>query len=450
MKKLFIIAKDKALSSYWFYPATLFVLSITAAYGTIELDYRYGEETRAFMKNFIFFNDLSMSTARTYLSTLAGAVITVAGVVFSLTILTVSSASNQFGPRILNNFMRDRGKQLTLGVFTSTFVYCSTVLLSLYEKQGEAFIPYLSLFVSYALALLSVGFLIYYIHHIPESLRIETIMGRIALKAQKMIDNKFPFSEGVSAAAASASFFGKEGEKAFMQSFTRPCGNNKIGYVQAVDLELLIKRAKNSNAVFWLSARPGDFLNGEQPFFVSDRPLGEKEKKAALEAFAVGEGRTLPQNLMYLLSQLMEVAIRGMSPGMNDPITAMSCMDWLEACLIKMLKNDARRVFVLDDEKNPRLVMEPVTVEEAMFHMRKGLAQHMSANYATAIHMMESLERIQRHAGESSQREAIKGCGAELLAFCKKGSLPQGQMQRLAETFSSFSSNHLNYPHGYH
>lgn len=450
MKKLFILGRDKLLSSYWFYPAALFALSFIMAYVTIELDYRMGPDFRRQVRDFMFFNDLSMDTARIYLSTLVGAVITVVGVVFSLTILAVSSASNQFGPRTLGNFMRDKSNQITLGVFTSTFVYCSTVLLSLYEREGMSFIPYLSLFVSYALALTSVGFLIFYIHHIPQSLRIETIMNRVAKQALQMIERPFPFFEGVDAKRIEVSDFGAEEEQALRESAVRECCKGKAGYVQAVDIKELARVAQKADAFFVIAARPGDFLNGAGALFYSDKELGKPLGQAAAAAFAVGEARTQPQNLMYQISQLMEIAVRAMSPGLNDPVTAMSCVDWLEACLIKLMEREEEGdVIILDEDNNPRILVKPVGTLEVLYYIRRGLSEHMASQLATSAHFMDSLARLSKISTSPERQKALRACGAELLAFGKRKSLPEAQMQRLAETFSSLAPNHLKYPHGY-
>lgn len=420
-----------------------------AAYTTIQIDTRFGSITHDFLKKALFFNELSMDTARVYLSTIVGAIITVAGVVFSLTILTVSSASNQFGPRILNNFMRDKANQFTLGIYCATFVYASTVLLSLYEINGSGFTPYLSVFCSFLLALLCVGFLIFYIHHIPASLRIEHITSLIARDALKMIDARFPREEGCDCLEIDEGDKRWRDLKKLEKHLEHKGRSQKIGYVQAIDLESMLELAKRVDAIFLIKARPGDFLNGREALVFSDKKFSLKDTLDLESCFAVGADRTLSQNLMYLLSQLMEIAIRSMSPGINDPITAMSCVDWLEACLIKLGEDDLNRSFILDKDKNPRLILEPVSMEEALFQMRKGLAEHMSKSYATAMHMMEALHRLYLGASNDRQKSAIRACAAELLAFCRKGVPVKSQIRRLGEIFSSFSSNNLHYSHEY-
>lgn len=442
MRKIFILIKDRLVSSYWFFPSALFLVAVCMAFLTIRLDMAFGDDANL-LKSYLFFNHLSLDTVRVYLSTLVGAVITVVGVVFSLTILTVSSASNQFGPRVLNNFMRDKGNQLTLGVYTSTFVYCSTILLSLYEEEGSLFIPYFSVFVSYLLALLCIGFLIFYIHHIPASLRAESIIHRVALEALDMIDKRFPRSEKVENLEVDKGSLRPKAMEEFDQAIHFSVPTKKVGYVQAIDLEDLLNIATDSNAVFSLTSRPGDFLNGRQSLVFSDKKLDDETRERVESAFAVGDSRTLPQNLMYLLSQLFEICIRAMSPGINDPISAMSCVDWLEACLMEMLKRDSGRAFILDENKNPRIVISPVDVEEVLYQMRKGLAEHMSTNYATSLHLMESLGRLHKEAISKPQQDAIKACGLELLAFCGKSACVKGQMDQLRDIFSSFSSSNL-------
>lgn len=449
MKKFIIVLKNTLVSSYWFYPAGFSIMAVVVAWASIHFDYQYADLANDFIKDALFFNKLSMDTARVYLSTLVGAVITVVGVVFSLTTMTVSSASTQFGPRILNNFMRDRGNQLTLAVYTGTFVFASTVLLSLYELENQTFIPYVSIFISYLLALTCVAFLIYYIHHIPASLRVESIVHEVAAQGLAMAKERFPRNEGLELVEIDQDDRAQKGIERLEEALKFNCGPSKVGYVQAIDLNSLLAIAEEKDIILNIVGRPGDFMNGVKPLVYADKKIPEDCCDRINEAFAIGSDRTLPQNLMYLLSQIMEIGIRSMSPGINDPITAMSCVDWLEAILIKMMGDDKGVTIVAGDNKEPRLIIASVDSKEALFQIQKGLAEHLASNYATALHLMECLERLNKFSTRPFQKEATRECAQEALKFCRSKIADEEQFMRLDEIFSSFSKDIVEYPHEY-
>lgn len=439
MRKLFIKFKDRLTSSYWFFPSTLFFLALVGALITLNLDFNHKKEIGNFLKNVFFLKELSLSTVRTYLGTLVGAVITVVGVVFSLTILTVSTASSQFGPRILNNFMRDRGNQVTLGVYTSTFVYASTILICLYEDPELAFVPYLSIFVSYLLALSCIGFLIYYIHHIPNSLRIESIVYKIATQTIDMIDKKFPEEEKLKNMDVLDSPKKVEEYKELESNLSFETYSNSVGYVQAIDLEGITSWAKDEDIQLCLNLRPGDFSNGRVVLARTSVELSNKQRQELNDFYAYGEGRTLPQNLMYLFSQLIEVAVRALSPGINDPITAMSCIDWMEAALMKMIDKDTKYSVIRDENSVARVLIRPLCTEEIFEHLNKGLSQYVATSYSTSMHWMSSLNRMHLAAKSSGQRKAIEHCARILYSSCRDTVSVQSELHKMHRAFQAFN-----------
>ncbi len=130
--------------------------------------------------------------ARAVLSTIAGSMITVAGVVFSVTIVALSLASNQFGPRLLRNFMRDRGNQIVLGTFVATYLYCLLVMRTVQGMDGSQFVPHLSVTVAILMAVASLGVLIYFIHHVAVSIQAPELIANVAHELHEAIDRLFP------------------------------------------------------------------------------------------------------------------------------------------------------------------------------------------------------------------------------------------------------------------
>ena len=173
-------------ASYWFLPTLLALTGVALGLGLVLLDARVGD---AWLGRYEWFYGSRPEGARAMLSTIAGSTITVAGVVFSITLAAVTYASGQFGPRLLGNFMRDRGNQATLGVFIGTYLYCLVVLRTIRSAEEtsadtagavrDAFVPHLAMFGGLALAIASTAVLIYFVHHVTSGIHINNVIARV-------------------------------------------------------------------------------------------------------------------------------------------------------------------------------------------------------------------------------------------------------------------------------
>jgi uncharacterized membrane protein len=193
MKATLMRFADGLRGSYWFLPTVMALAAVLLAGGMVFLDTYEGSE---WMDGLPWLYAARPDGARQVLSAISGSMITVAGTVFSVTIAAVVYASGQYGPRLLSNFMSDRGNQVTLGTFIATFVYCLLVLRTI-RSTGEAgagagFVPTLALLVGVALALCSISVLIFFIHHVPSQLHINVVIEDVGDKLLKEIDNRFP------------------------------------------------------------------------------------------------------------------------------------------------------------------------------------------------------------------------------------------------------------------
>ena len=244
--------------SYWFVPALMAIGAIVLSQLMVLLDRRIDSD---WMSDAWWASLNQPEGARTLLATVAGSMITVAGVTFSLTILAVSYATSHFGPRLLDNFMRDRGNQVTLGTFLATFLYCLLVLRTVRsgsdifnpDDNAELFVPNLSVLVAIALTLASVGVLIYFIHHIPESIHISNVLDQISNRLSSKIEQLYPESLGEAGEPPSEgeSTPGDDGE---------PIRSQQSGYLQGIDETQLLDRANAHDVVLEMHVRPGDFL----------------------------------------------------------------------------------------------------------------------------------------------------------------------------------------------
>ncbi len=178
-------------TSYWFVPTVMTAGAVGLSFASVHLDQVVKAEwVRAV--GWIWAG--SPEGARQVLSTIAGSMITVAGVAFSITIVALTLASTQFGPRLLRNFVRDLGNQVVLGTFVSTFVYCLLVLRTVRGGDVAEFVPYLSVTLGVAFALASLGVLIYFIHHVSGAIQAEHLIASVADELEDAIERMFPES----------------------------------------------------------------------------------------------------------------------------------------------------------------------------------------------------------------------------------------------------------------
>jgi uncharacterized membrane protein len=276
----------------------------------------------------------SADAGREVLIGIAAAIITTVGVVFSVTILALTLASQQFGPRMMRNFIRDPGNQLTLGVFVATFVYSVLVLGSITTLPDGDFVPHLSITVSESLLLVDVAVLVYFIHHIAKSIQLPEVIAGIARDLDRAIDAEFPVVHqagekgGAGLAGVSADLVEKLGTQGAEVTA------KQSGYLQFVSYSRLVEIAETLDAVIRLDHRPGHFVVAHRRL-ATVWPAGAADQVAsALEkAHVTGPHRTLTQDPVFAIDQLVEIAIRALSSAVNDTFTALTCIDWLSAGL---------------------------------------------------------------------------------------------------------------------
>ena len=321
-------------------PSLMAIAAILLSQITVQIDHRFGSE----WMNDAWWASLNQPEgARTLLATVAGSMITVAGVTFSLTILAVSYATSHFGPRLLDNFMRDRGNQVTLGTFLATFLYCLLVLRTVRSgsdifnpgENASLFVPHLSVLTAIGLTLASVGVLIYFIHHVPESIHISNVLDQIATRLSDKIQQLYPESLGEGDEQATGQWPVMEGEGETIRSL-------RSGYLQGIDLTELMDTTKSCDALLEMHVRPGEFLlEGQKVATVRFDTSVESSRREAFQsdilgALALGVTRTPTQDIDFIFSQLFEIAVRAMSPGVNDPLTAIQCIDQLSKGLVEL------------------------------------------------------------------------------------------------------------------
>ena len=351
----------------------------------------------------------SADAERQVLIAIAAAVITVIGVVFSITILALTLASQQFGPRMMRNFVRDIGNQVTLGVFVGTFVFSVLSLVTI-SSLSSTFVPHLSTSVAEALLLVDLGVLIYFIHHIAKSIQLPEVIAGIADDLMRSIDAEFPDEVGSGESAAQPRAGRSVPELLTLMEEDGAVVRSQVsGYIQYVGYAQLISIATRTDSVIRLEHRPGHYLATGRPLaFVWPRAAAPEVALALSKAHVTGPHRTLVQDPVFAIDQLVEIAIRALSAAVNDTFTALTCIDWLSAGLGRVSGRVLDEGVYRDDAGKVRLIeFDPSyarMVNRAFDKIRQG-AQGMPA---VLIRLIDSIGSIMLDTTSAEQRTVLR------------------------------------------
>ena len=298
--------------TFWLLPGVMVVAGILLAVGLVALD-RSGAVPRWLIDSPWLYNG-GGTGARTLLGAVASSTIGVAGTVFSITIAALSLAAGQMGPRLLRNFTRDRGNQVTLGAFLGTFSYALMVLRSVRTQDEGVFVPNVSLTVGIALAFVCVGTLVFFVGHMAGRINVDTVVDLVSEEVRQavsrlMLDSPQPEAPNLA---------DRDGAQLVTDA--------RRGYLQQLDTDGLADWAAECGTTVFLLIRPGDYVFPGAPI-AAVTPAVEGAEEAVRKATALGGQRVSADDLEFAVRQLVEVAVRALSPGINDPHTAISVLD---------------------------------------------------------------------------------------------------------------------------
>lgn len=393
-------------TSYWFIPGALAAIAAALAVALIATDVVIqGRELSGLGR----FATVGPEGARTLLSTIASAAITVAALVFSITMVVLNMASAQFGPRLLPNFMRQKATQLVMGVFVGTFLYCLLTLAAVTSEAGRTFVPQFAVAGGLVLGVLAFMLLIYLFHHISVFVQAARIIDDVASGLEHALRSSFP--ERVEGAARTPDDEAREddADSPDDEEKGRPVAALRSGYVEAIDAADLVELATERGIVIELVCRPGHFVYQGHPLARAAPATKVDETLAAdiARAIVTGPERTSAQDPEFAVHQLVEVAVRALSPGVNDPYTALNCIDRLAAALCLLAGRDLPSRYVRDANGRVRLVTVPYTyggVVDAAFNQIRQAAQ---GHLAVLLRLLEAIAEIASGDIPEPFREAL-------------------------------------------
>ena len=364
--------------TFWLLPAAMVLAGILLAVGLIDLD-RSGFVPAWLIESPWLYNGGSTG-ARTLLGAVASSTIGVAGTVFSITIAALSLAAGQMGPRLLRNFTRDRGNQFTLGAFLATFCYALMVLRTVRSENEGAFVPHLSLSVSILLAFVCVGTLVFFVGHMAGRINVDTVIELV--------------SEDVHSAIQRLTFAEPQPEALTAELWHAAVSvvDGRRGYLQQLQADGLADWAARAGTTLQLLVRPGDYVFPGAPI-ARMTPAVDGAEAAIRAATAVGPSRVSSADLEFAVRQLVEVAVRALSPGINDPHTAIAVLDRLGAALCDIAPVHLASGISL---RRGRVVLVIPTIgydglADGMFHM---IRQNAANSTAVLLRMLEVLTAV--------------------------------------------------------
>jgi uncharacterized membrane protein len=429
----------RARSSYWFLPSLMTVGAILLALGLVAVDRAKGD----WVSGLWLIVASQPDGARQLLATVAGSMITVAGVTFSMTLLMVSFASAQLGPRLVPRFLRDRGNQVVLGMFIATFIYCLIVLRTVRsaEEAGAsgsvAFVPHLATLAGVLLALLSVAVLIYFLHHVPMRINASSVIGLLGNELLLRLEREFPRADE---GGAGLRWPDESGDGAEIRLEEAGC------YLRIVDYDGLVDLAKRTDRRLTTLVAPGAFCVPDAPIVrIHGGPVNDACRRELRGLFSWGGDRTPDQDILFLVDQLAEIAGKALSTGINDQFTALLCVDQMERVLCAAAKHrEPDRVRGADGV--PRVLITRVSLPEVADRFLMPLRQFARGDLLMTDRLLAMLASSLAHHTEGSpmhdrlrhHRDALfADAAAALPAASEREWLEQRETERRATKLSN-------------
>jgi uncharacterized membrane protein len=384
--------------SLWFVPAVMTLGATLLALAMLQLDAAGPAE---WLSDVPWIESRSAAGARDLLRVVASSMITIAGLAFSIVVVALQLASSELGPRLLRNFMRDRGNQVVLGTFIATFVYCLLVMRTIRESDVDA--PRLAVVVAMALTLASLSVLIYFVHHAAASMQAPNVIAAVSKELRFAIDRLYPETIGADATReAPRPPQLPDGEWAAVNA-------GESGYLQRVDDDGVLELTTRQDVTVRLCLRPGDFVAEGQPL-AEVHPAGRLDPSLARGVRAVcilGSQRTAEQDLAFLVGLLVEIALRALSSSRHDVFTAVACIDHLSAALVRAAGRRIPSPYRSDGDGRVRVVAPGWTLGALIDQAFEEIRLISRPDTTVTLAMLVALQRVGRAVRDADTRAAV-------------------------------------------
>ena len=385
---------DAVRTSLWAVPTVMFLLGGVLAFLMLRLGPGGGQWPE-------WLGSGDGEDARNLLSTLLGAVIGMASIVFSITVVSLSLAANSYGPRLIRTFRSSHSTQIVIGIFMMTIVYLLIVLRAIRGQADAAQVPDAAVAGGSLLALISVLALLTFIHGVATLVVADEVVRRVRKEFDAGIDELPLLDESMPVPSHE-----------LPEDFEEQAGRIRLpreGYVQAVEYSKILEWAEQRDLIVRLDFRPGDFVvEGDHKVLVYPAPPDLEHARSEIEWCIVsGQQRTPTQDLEFAIRHLVEVAVRALSPGINDPFTARAVLDRLRGGLARLCARQLPPKALADRSRNLRVSRDATSFRgavDAAFHQ---IRQAGSAKPSILVHMLKSIGGIAEHVRTDEQRQAL-------------------------------------------
>ena len=390
----------KLRTSLWFLPTLLVSGAVALAFALIWVDTIVPNETLA---RWPLLFGAGADGSRSLLSAIAGSMITVAGVTFSITIVALSLTASQYSSRVLRNFMGDRGNQAVLGVFLAVFAYCLIVLRVIRGGDENPFVPEISVLVGVILAIVAIGFLIYFIHHIAGSIQAASIAQAAAHETLRAINRLFPDELGEGAELLPLP------DAIETTRRWRAVPSLKTGYLQHVESDRLLGYAKERGVLVRMERAIGEFVVEGTPIasVAAEAEPADEEIRALDAAYVLGRQRTVEQDAAFGIQQIVDIALKALSPGVNDTTTAVICIDHLSEILARAATRRLESPY--RSANGPvRVISRGPTIETLLSNAFDQVRRNAERNVAALLRVLDALASVATVTRSSGRRALLR------------------------------------------
>jgi uncharacterized membrane protein len=383
--------------TFWLIPGVMCLLGVVMAQSLVALDRALADGFLAGTGAFIY--QVGAAGSRDLLGAIAGSMLAVASTTFSITIAVLALTSSSYGPRLVRNFMADRGNQLVLGTYVATYLYALLVLRSIRTLDGGSaapFVPHLAVNFAVFLAVLSIAVLVWFIHHISDSIQVWTLADRVHAELRKVVDDLYP--EQIGREPEQRPVPEELVQAAVSGPVTLLVRSDRPGYVLRVEHEQLMRCAVEADVVVQLRARPGSFVveGGELARVRGGLTAGRRGavERAVRRCLPLSTSRGPAQDVEFAVQQLVEMAVRALSPGTNDPYTAVNALDELSDGLAALARRRTPSPARLDEEGSLRVLAPGVDLAHLVEMMVDAVRVYACDHPDVVIRALRVLARV--------------------------------------------------------
>jgi len=390
---------DSFKSNFWFLPASMSLAAMLTCLVLLAIDRKTGFMLPSMGAG-------SLNAMRSILAVLIGALVTALSIAFSSTVVVLTLAASQLGPRLLRIYVRDRSNQALIGVFSSTVFYNLTALFVVGRLDETGGVPNLTVLGAFGMTCAALFVLIYFIHHVARSIQAPNVILSVASELRTLISVTYPANGGKGAGSLARD---PEEIAAKLQPERGPVTATRSGYVQAVDGKSLARLGEAYSCTVRTMCKPGDFVMEGSPLAVihGKEPPDEDIFGRVAGGFILGDNRTATQDVEFVLMELVEIAVRALSPGINDPFTARTCVDRLTEALCMLSDRSEPPMFKYGENGKLVLVLRQTGFDDFCDAAFNQVRRHASHEASVLIHLLESFEKVMKHTEKRSHRQYV-------------------------------------------